>query len=293
MSTVQPDLEAETDISLPAFLSEPSNGFRHSGSAPARRVMRARAVLAQPVREIGKFCALSLDIVIQSVRPPFAWREFLLQLWFVARVSTIPATLLTIPFSVVTAQHLDILLADIGAADLSGAGIGWGALTQTGPIVTVFVVAGASASAMCADLGARTIRDEVDAMRVMGINPVQRLLVPRVAALVVGATLLNAIVCTIGMASGYFFAVFVQHVNPGAFAANIALIGGLTDTVISFLKAAAFGLAAGLIACYKGTTPRGGPQGVGNAVNETVVYSFMALIFIFVLLVAFNAQVTR
>lgn len=225
------------------------------------------------------------------VRPPFAWREFLLQLGFIARVSFVPALLLTIPFSVIVAQHLGVLLSDIGAADLAGAGIGWGTTTETGPIVTVFVVAGAAATAVCADLGARTIREELDAMRVMGINSIQALLVPRLAALTVGATLLNAIVCTFGIAAAYFFTVFVQHVTPGAFASSITLLCGLADTVVSFLKAALFGLAAGLIACYKGTTPKPGPQGVGQAVNETVVFSFMALWVILLVMNVFNGQV--
>jgi phospholipid/cholesterol/gamma-HCH transport system permease protein len=253
--------------------------------------MVATGVFAKPVREVGGFFALSLDTLVQAVRPPFAWREFILQVWFIARVSVVPAMLLTIPFSVITAFNLNVLLGDIGAADLSGAGVGWGTVTETGPIVTVFVVAGAAATAVCADLGARTIREEIDAMKVMGINPIQALVVPRVAALTLGSVLLNAIVCLVGITGGYLFAVYVQHVTPGAFAASMTLICGLADTAVSFLKAALFGLAAGLIACYKGTTAGGGPQGVGNAVNETVVYSFMALMLILVLTNVFNAQV--
>jgi phospholipid/cholesterol/gamma-HCH transport system permease protein len=243
------------------------------------------------VREVGSFFALSLDIAVQAMHPPFAWREFILQVWFIARVAFAPAVLLAVPFTVFVAFQFDILLADIGAADLSGAGIGWGIITNMAPITTVYVVAGVGATAMCADLGARTIREELDAMRVMGINPVQRLLVPRVVALTLCATLLNAVVCVVGIVGCYFFAVYVQHVTPGAFAGYITLLAGLADTIMSFVKAALFGLAAGLIACYKGTTPRGGPQAVGNAVNETVVYSFMALIVILLLTNVFNAQV--
>lgn len=258
---------------------------------PAGVVGKPAGVPAMVVREVGSFFALSLDIAVQALRPPFAWREFLFQVWFIARVAFVPAVLLAVPFTVFVAFQLDILLADIGAADLSGAGIGWGIITNMAPITTVYVVAGAAATAVCADLGARTIREEIDAMRVMGIDPVQRLLVPRVLALTLCATLLNAIVCVVGLTGCYFFAVYVQHVTPGAFAAHITLLAGLADAVMSFVKAALFGLAAGLIACYKGTTPSGGAQGVGNAVNETVVYSFMALIVILLVANVFNAQV--
>lgn len=248
------------------------------------------SVLVRPIRATSSFLTFSVEVLAQAVRPPFAWREFLVQVWFVARVTVVPATLLTIPFSVITALHLNVLLTDIGAADLSGAGVGWATTTGTGPIATVFVVAGAAATAICADLGARTIREEIDAMRVMGINPVEALLVPRVAALTICATLLNGIVCVVGIASGYLFAVYVQHVNPGSFSESITLITGLGETIMSFVKACLFGLAAGLIACYKGTTVAGGAQGVGNAVNETVVFSFMALMFILLLTYVFSVQ---
>lgn len=258
---------------------------------PTVLITRPTGFVAKAVREAGAFLSLSLDIGVQAIRPPFAWREFIMQLWFIARVSFVPAAFLAIPFTVFVVFQLNILLADIGATDLSGAGVGWSTVVIMGPTTTVFVVAGAGATAVCADLGARTIREEIDAMRVMGVDPIQALLVPRVAALTVCSILLNAVVCVVGVAGGYFFSVYVQHVTPGAFAANIALLCGLADTVVCFLKAALFGMTAGLIACYKGTTPRGGPQGVGNAVNETVVYSFMALMLILAVTDAFGVQV--
>jgi phospholipid/cholesterol/gamma-HCH transport system permease protein len=251
----------------------------------------ALGALAKPIRGVGGFFALSLDIVVQAMHPPFAWREFILQVWFTARVSVVSAMFLTIPFSVIVALQVGIILSEIGAGDLSGAGVALSTITQTGPLITVFVIAGSAATAISADLGARTIREEIDAMRVMGIDPVRALLVPRVAALTFNATLLNAITSAVGLTSGYFFAVYLGGVNPGAFAGSMTLVTGTADIVISFLKAAIFGLAAGLIACYKGTTPSGGPQGVGNAVNETVVYTFMALVVVLVLGDAFSNEV--
>src|SRR2546428_6111387 len=136
---------------------------------------------------------MALDALVLMFRPPFAWREFLLQTWFVARVSLVPTVLLAIPFTVLITFTLNILLVEIGAADFSGSGAALGSVTQIGPVVTVLVVAGAAATAMCADLGARTIREELDAMRVMGINPIQALVVPRVLAATVVATLLSSV----------------------------------------------------------------------------------------------------
>jgi len=254
---------------------------------------RPAHALATPLREVGSFFAMALDTAVALVTTRFAYREFVHQCWFVARVSIVPGLLLTVPFSVIVTFILDILLSEIGAADLSGAGAALATLTQTGPITSVLVVGGAGATAMCADLGARTIREELDAMRVMGIDPIQRLVVPRVLALTLNAFLLNSIVCIAGVVGSYFFAVNVQHVTPGAFADSLTTLMGLSETVLCFLKAIMFGLAAGLIACYKGITVGGGPQGVGNAVNETVVYTFVALFVINVLVTGVGVGATK
>jgi phospholipid/cholesterol/gamma-HCH transport system permease protein len=252
----------------------------------------ASGTAAKPLREVGSFLALSLDILVQMVRPPWAWREFIHQSWFVARVSIFPTIFVSIPFNMFAIFILNVLLVEIGAADLSGTASALGTVVYLGPITTVLVVAGTGATAMCADLGARTIREEIDAMRVMGINPVQRLLVPRVLALGVNGLLLNAINTCVGLVTSYFFSVYFQHVNPGSYAASLTLLVGFTDVAVAFAKATLFGLVGGLIACYKGITVGGGPQGVGNAVNETVVYTFMALFVINVVLVAVSTKAT-
>jgi phospholipid/cholesterol/gamma-HCH transport system permease protein len=100
-------------------------------------------------------------------------------------------------------------------------------------------------------------------------------------------------VVIIGILGGYFFSVFVQDVNPGAFAAGITLLTGVPEVIISCVKAALFGLFAGLIACYRGLTiTGGGAKAVGNAVNETVVFAFMALFVINVVVTAIGIQLT-
>jgi phospholipid/cholesterol/gamma-HCH transport system permease protein len=145
---------------------------------------------------------------------------------------------------------------------------------------------------MCADLGARTIRDELDALRVMGINPIQRLVVPRVLAATVVAVLLSSVVILVGLVGGFIFSVFVQHVTPGAYATGLTVLTRARDVLLALVKAALFGLSAGLVACYKGTSVGGGPAGVGNAVNETVVYTFMALFAINIVATAVGVKVT-
>ncbi|MGA5546187.1 MlaE family ABC transporter permease [Mycobacterium sp. NPDC051198] len=248
--------------------------------------------VAKPARALGEFVAMCLDTCVQIFRPPWAWREFLHQTWFVARVSLLPTVLLAIPFTVLTTFTVNVLLVEIGAADFSGAGAALGTVTQSGPVVTVLVITGAGATAMCADLGARTIREELDALRVLGIDPIQALVVPRVLAATVVALLLASVVTMTGLVGGFFFAVYFQHVTPGAFVAGLTLIVGTGEIVVCLAKAVIFGLFAGLIACYKGIHVDGGPQGVGNAVNETVVFTFMALFVLNVIATAVGVKAT-
>lgn len=250
------------------------------------------ATAAKPATAVGGFFAMALDVLVLIPRKPFAWLEFVSQAWFVARVSLLPTLMLAVPYSVLVVFTFNILLLEFGAADFSGTTAAFATVTQIGPIVTVLVVAGAGATAMCADLGARTIREELDALRVMGINPIQALVVPRVLAATLVAVLLSSVVILVGLVGGFFFSVFVQHVTPGAYAAGMTVLTKAPDVLLAMIKAALFGLTAGLVACYKGISVGGGPAGVGNAVNETVVYTFMALFAINIVATAVGVKVT-
>ena len=137
-------------------------------------------------------------------------------------------------------------------------------MTQLGPLTTVLVVAGAGSTAICADLGARTIREEIDALEVLGIDPIHPLVVPRVAAATVVATLLNGTVITIGLVGGFLFGVKLQNVSGGAYLATLTLVTGLPEVLIATIKAAIFEAIAGLVGCYRGLTTKGGPKALAS-----------------------------
>lgn len=235
---------------------------------------------------VGRFYAMTLDTFRFTFSRPVQLREFIEQTWFIARVSTLPTVLVAIPFTVLVTFILNILLRELGAADLSGASAAFGTVTQIGPMVTVLIVAGAGATAICADLGSRTIHDEIAALEVMGVDPVKRLVVPRVWASGFVAVLLNGLVCTIGILGGFVFSVMFQQVSAGAFVANLTLLTGLGEMLIAVVKAGLFGMLAGLVGCYRGLSARGGPKGVGEAVNETVVYAFIGLFVVNIVVTA-------
>src|SRR5271156_4894775 len=91
--------------------------------------------IAKPIPALRDYFAMSLDTFVQMFRPPWAWREFLFQSWFVTRVSLVPTIMLAIPFTVLSTFTINILLLEIGAADFSGSGAALGAVTQIGPVV--------------------------------------------------------------------------------------------------------------------------------------------------------------
>ena len=252
----------------------------------------SRVDWAKPARAIGDFVVLAGETFSVAVSTRLAVRELIDQIWFVARVSIVPTLVLSIPYTVLIVFTLNIVLIEVGAGDLSGAGAALASVTQVGPVVTAIVVSGAGATAICADLGARTIREEIDAMKVIGINPIQALVVPRVIAATFVALLLYSAVAVVGLTGSYFFVVYVQHVTPGAFIFGMTILTGLPQVIVSLVKALLFGLSAGLIACYKGLSVGGGPTAVGNAVNETVVFAFMALFLINIIATAFGVKVS-
>jgi phospholipid/cholesterol/gamma-HCH transport system permease protein len=132
---------------------------------------------------------------------------------------------------------------------------------------------------MTADLGSRKIRDEIAAMEVMAVNPVHRLVTPRLWAAATVATFLVSLVSTAGIAGGYFFNVVIQGVTPGAYFQGFTSLVQLPDLYSSLVKAFVFGFIAAMVACYKGLYANGGPKGVGDAVNQAVVITFILIFF--------------
>ena len=243
------------------------------------------------VRQAGSLFALFLDVFRMMFRRPFQFREFVQQAWFVASVTIVPTALVAIPFGAVIALQLGSLARQIGAQSFIGAASVLAIVREASPIVVALLIAGAGGSAICADLGSRKIRDEIDAMEVLGISPVQRLVVPRVLACTLVAVALNGLVSVVGTAGGYFFNVILQGGTPGAYLASFSALAQLPDIYAGELKAFIFGIIAAVVASYKGLHAGGGPKGVGDAVNQSVVITFLLLFFVNFVITAVYFQV--
>jgi phospholipid/cholesterol/gamma-HCH transport system permease protein len=255
--------------------SEPPHDSPPRRTDPALTDYQRPGLLTRMLTHVGRLFALGLEVVRLTFRRPFQARELIEQFWFVASVSVLPAALVAIPFGAVIALQLGSLTVQIGAQSFTGAASVLAVIQQASPIVTALMISGAAGSAICADLGARTIRDEIDAMAVLGISPIQRLVVPRVLAAMLVAVLLNGMVSVVGVVGGYAFNVVLQGGTPGAYLASFAALAQPSDLWVGELKALIFGFVAGVVAAYRGLNPPPGPKGVGDAVNQSVVITFV------------------
>lgn len=233
-----------------------------------------------PVATVGGLFAFALDVFRGLFRRPFQTREAIQQAWFIASVTIVPTALVSIPFGAVIALQIAGLLKQFGAASFSGSASVLAVVREAGPIVCALLIAGAGGSAIAADLGARKIREELDAMMVLGIDPIQRLVVPRVIACMLVAVFLNGLVSVVGVMGGYYFNVVLQDGTPGAYLASFTALAQLSDLWSGMVKALVFGLMAAIVASYKGMNAKGGPKGVGDAVNEAVVITFILLFLV-------------
>jgi phospholipid/cholesterol/gamma-HCH transport system permease protein len=232
---------------------------------------------ATPIRASGRLFAFVLDVLRNVPRRPLQIREFIQQAWFLASVTIVPTALVAIPFGAVIALQVGGLIKQFGAQAFSGSAMVLAVVREASPIATALLIAGAGGSAICADLGSRKIREEIDAMQVLGIDPLQRLVVPRVVAAMLVAGFLNGLVAVVGVIGGYVFNVVLQGGTPGAYIASFTALAQPSDLWAGEIKALVFGFIAAMVASYKGMNAGGGPKGVGDAVNQSVVITFMLL----------------
>jgi len=232
------------------------------------------------VRGPGELAAMVVDVTKRAFTTPLQVREFVEQAWFITSVTLMPTILVSIPFGAVISLQVGNLTGQLGAQSFAGASAVLAVVREAAPIAAALIIAGAAGSAICSDLGARKIREEIDAMEVLGIDPLVRLVVPRVLATVFVALMINGIVIAAGIGGGYFFTVIVQGGSAGAFLSSFTALASLPDLYIAMVKAAVFGYLAAIVGAFKGLNAGGGPNGVGRAVNETVIVAFMLLFFL-------------
>jgi phospholipid/cholesterol/gamma-HCH transport system permease protein len=243
-------------------------------SVAERSYVSARHVL----EEFGDMMILTGRTIVSALRPPYPYGgELVSQFLFALRLCWFPLLISTVClcYAAPGLQAANFLTI-FGALDRLGGFFVLGAIREIGPSVTAVVVAGVAGTAITADLGARKVREELDALQVLGVDPVKNLVVPRFLALMVVTGLFDIYALLFGIFGGILAALaFGQPLGPfwGTLFANASV----TDLWGSVLKTTIFGAIVAIVCCYKGMSASGGAEGVGRAVNEAVVVSFLGI----------------
>ncbi len=247
----------------------------------AGTVKYLRTVPKQSVATMGRAATLTADVLRYSVTETLRMRlpmvETLEQAWFLLTVTALPALLIALPFGTEISIQVGAVVNQVGAKSLAGAASGIGVISQGAPIAAGLLMGGAAASAIAADLGARSIREEIDAMRVMGVDPVQRLVLPRFLAILIISPILCVIIVASAVAAGFVLAVSINGVIPGSFWQSFGAFATQTDFYFAILKTMLFGMEVVIIASLRGLEAKGGPRGVADSVNASVVLGFVAV----------------
>jgi phospholipid/cholesterol/gamma-HCH transport system permease protein len=244
------------------------------GSAQPMQALRPATRL---VEEVGDMMLLTSRTISSALRPPYPYGgEFVSQFLFVLRLSWLPLLISTVclNYAAPGLQGANFLTL-FGALDQLGGLFVLASIRELGPDVTAIVIAGVAGTAITADLGARKIREELDALQVLGVDTVKNLVVPRFLALMLATGLFNIYAILFGIFGG-LLAELVNGYPLGPFWNSLFANADTTDMWGSVLKATLYGAFISIICCYKGMTASGGAEGVGRAVNQAVVASFLA-----------------
>jgi phospholipid/cholesterol/gamma-HCH transport system permease protein len=230
--------------------------------------------------QVGVMMILTVKTLISAVRAPYPYGEELVwQLLFVLKLSWFPLLVSTFALNL-GAPGLQAagVLSLFGALDRLGGFFVVIAIRWIAPLVTAVVVSGVAGTAITADLGARKIREELDALQVLGVDPVKNLVVPRFLALMVITGLLDIFAIVMGLFAG-IAAELLYHQSLGGFFATLFTNATITDLWSSVMMCTMFGAIVAIVCSYKGMSASGGAAGVGRAVNQAVVISLVAVFF--------------
>jgi phospholipid/cholesterol/gamma-HCH transport system permease protein len=230
-----------------------------------------RSPLASVLELLGEVATLTAHTFRVGFSRPFQGRELARQIVQIGQRS-MTIVLLTALFSamVITVQFA-LQLTRFGAKSWVGSVVGVTLARELGPVMTALVVGGRVGAGIAAELGSMAVTEQIDAIRVLGADPVRKLVAPRVFAAMISLPLMTAMAVVLGVVGGAFIAsidagVSFRHFYDSAWHATTMsdFLSGLTKTVF-------FGYDIAIVACQRGLATRGGTEGVGRATTETVV----------------------
>jgi len=236
--------------------------------------------LKRPILALQDFFFLTGRALRNIFRSPHYTDDILLQMDIIG-VGSLPIVILTGGFSgAVMALQMSRALATYGATGQVGQIVAITLVRELGPVLSALLVAGRSGSGMASELGSMKVTEQIDAMRALGTDPIQKLVTPRLLATAVMLPLLTIISDLVGLAGGFLVASITLGTTASQYwnTAYRALVWN--DLAQGLLKPLAFGIVIALVGCFYGLRTSGGTQGVGLSTTKAVV---VASVWIFVI----------
>jgi phospholipid/cholesterol/gamma-HCH transport system permease protein len=238
---------------------------------------------------VGDVVMLSFETIGAAVAHKIRWRLFMQQVVEIGLHSQLVVVITGAFTGAVFAAQTYFQFNKLGMGSAVGAVVSVSVFRELGPVLTALMVTGRVGASMSAEIGTMKVTEQIDALRALAVHPIDYLVVPRTLAMMVSMPLLVAESVAIGIAAGYFVAIFLLDVNGTYYVANMVRWTQMRDIVMALSKAFIFALLIVFISCHKGLTTEEGAVGVGRATTEAVVNASLAvLIFNFFLTMGLN-----
>jgi phospholipid/cholesterol/gamma-HCH transport system permease protein len=228
--------------------------------------------------EFGGMVQLGWATIVQVFRRPFELELWLEQFDHLG-VRSVTLTNITLLFTgMVLALQTAYSLAAYGGKSFVGDIVALSVVRELGPVLTALMVAGRVGAGITAEIGSMAVTEQIDALRALAANPVRKLVVPRVGALVLALPLLTILADTVALFGGLLMAVYEVGQSQTYYMNHVFGALSVQDIVSGVGKTVFFAFFIGIIACYNGMNARGGADGVGKATTNTVVVSSLSVI---------------
>src|ERR1700722_11974225 len=230
------------------------------------------------IERLGARVIDGLTSLFDSVQPPYKLRLLIRQMRSIGAESFFLVGLIGLFTGMVLGLQGYNTLARFGSSGALGTVVALVLVRELGPVLAALMVAARAGSAMAAEIGSMQATEQIDALSVMAINPVQYLVSPRVLAGIISFPLLTSIFDVIGIMGGWAVGVLLMGAPNGPFFNGIAQNMGAHDIATGLYKALVFGLVLMWVCCYKGYHAQRMATGVSRATTEAVVLSSVLIL---------------
>ena len=229
-------------------------------------------------QSMGEVAILTAQTTRELFRPPWELRLWVAQL-DQGGVQSWSITFLTAIFTgMVMASQFAIGLEPFGASLYTGKLVALGIVRELGPVLTALLVGGRVGAGFTAEMGSMAVTEQIDAIRALGANPIRKLVLPRVFAMIVAMPLLTVLADLVGCAGGIIITMAEVGITFRFGVEQMIETVEIADMVHGIMKSAFFGYFIAIIGCWVGMNTRGGTEGVGQATTHTVVWTSITIL---------------